>query len=302
MTDVTVSLTTRLLCAGLQRTKKRKWLTAEAGQHLLADPKGPTTPTGAVLRGRSVSSRLVGGFPVHRVEPRGGVRRPGAISYFHGGGFVSTIAPQHWALVGDLAEASGRAVHVALYGLAPQHVAMEAVGFGLALVADLATGDAADGPLHLAGDSAGGGLALLVAQHLRETGGRRPDGVTVVAPWLDLAMANPEVDALEPHDPWLSRAGLRPVADVWAGGLSLTDPRISPIHGTFDDLPPIEAYVGSRDITAPDTRLLVQKVLAAGGHASLHESVGSPHVHPLLPTPEGRAARRTLIAGLCARP
>src|SRR5690606_16521204 len=113
-------------------------------------------------------------------------------------------------------------------------------------------------------------------------------------------MGNPEVDALEPHDPWLSRAGLRPVADVWAGGLALTDPRISPLHGSFADLPPVEAYVGSRDITLPDTRVLVEKVQAAGGVATLHVADGSPHVHPLLPTPEGRAARRTLLATLTA--
>ncbi len=296
---MTVSLTTRLLCAGLQRTKKRKWATTEAGLRLLLASKGRTTPPGAVLRGRRVASRVVGGFAVHRIEPRGGVRRPGAIAWFHGGGFVSTIAPQHWALAAELADAGGRAVHVPLYGLAPQHTALEAIEFGLAVVADLDAGDAADGPLHLAGDSAGGGLALLLAQHLRDRGGRRPSGLSVVAPWLDLAMANPQVDALEPHDPWLSRAGLRPVADVWAGGLPLTDPRISPIHASLADLPPIEAHVGSRDITAPDTRLLVKKVLAtAGGQARLHEAIGSPHVHPLLPTPEGRAARRTLVAGL----
>ncbi|WP_204164571.1 alpha/beta hydrolase fold domain-containing protein [Nocardioides daejeonensis] len=297
---MSATLATRALCAVLQRTKKRRFATTEAGARLLAAPKGPVTPVGAVLRGRRITSSVVAGFPVHRVEPRGGVRRTGATAYFHGGGYVSTIARQHWDLVADLADVSGRPVHVPHYGLAPQHTALEAIALGLAVVDSLAASDAAEGPLRLAGDSAGGGLVVLLGQHLRDAGGPIPDLLTVIAPWLDLAMSHPELDAVEPTDPWLSRAGLRPVADVWAAELELTDPRISPIHGSFADLPPIEAHVGSRDLTAPDTRLLVERVLAAGGQAVLHEEVGSPHVHPLLPTPEGRRARATLLATLGA--
>jgi len=53
------------------------------------------------------------------------------------------------------------------------------------------------------GDSAGAGLALITAQ---QTSARETlAGLTLMAPWLDLIMANPEIDEVEPRDPWLSR-------------------------------------------------------------------------------------------------
>ncbi len=264
----------------------------------MSAPKGTGLPTTALLRGRRVSCRQVGGFPVYCIEPAGGTRRPGTIVYFHGGAFVSTIAPQHWSLVAEIADASGRTLVVPLYGLAPRHVALEAVELGRTVAMDRSAPNGTPAPLHLAGDSAGGGLALLVAQRLRASAAPHVDGVTVIAPWLDLSMANSAIEPLEPSDPWLARSGLRPIADVWRGGIPLDDPRVSPIHGELANLPPVTAYVGSRDITAPDTRLLVERIRGLGGRAVLHETQGSPHVHPLLPTPEGRDTRRQLVAGL----
>ena len=121
-----------------------------------------------------------------------------------------------------------------------------------------------------------------------------------MAPWLDLTMGNPGIDAIERIDPWLARPALRPIARAFAGGLPLDDPRVSPINADHTGMPPITVHVGTRDITLADSRLLAERVAAAGGEITVHEAVGSPHVHPLLPTPEGRAARRSLIATVAA--
>jgi acetyl esterase/lipase len=57
----------------------------------------------------------------------------------------------------------------------------------------------------------------------------------------------------------------------------------------------LTVFSGTRDILNPDTRLLVDKAVAAGVDVDYHEEQGLVHVYPLTPTPEGRAARALLI-------
>ncbi|MEU8242283.1 alpha/beta hydrolase [Actinoplanes missouriensis] len=254
---------------------RRRYATEAAGLRTLNRPKGPSAPPASLAATRS----SVNGFPVYRVG-----EGETAVVYLHGGAYTSEIVKQHWSLIDFLAEQTGCAVHVPLYGLSPKHHGLEA----LDLVSEVIRG--LDRPCHLVGDSAGGGLALLAAQANRG----RVAGLTMIAPWLDLTMSNPGIDAVEPHDPWLFRAGLRPVADAWTGGLPLDDPRLSPIHGDLDGLPPMQILVGTCDITLPDCRLLRDR-LPAGTALTYHEEPGAIHVYPLLPVPEARAGRRAIV-------
>lgn len=276
----------------MRATRKRKYVAPDGGPALLDAPKGPSEPPERMLGDLSVTTAQVDGFTVYDVARPGPAGEPDApvVIYLHGGAFVNEIAKQHWDLIAELARELEAVVRVPIYGLTPDHHAPEAV----ALVAKLLGRAEEQGrPSYLIGDSAGGNLALVGAQQARGTvAGLR--GVTVMAPWLDLTMANPEIDALEPHDPWLARAALHHVAEVWADGTPLTDPMISPLFGEYDGLPPVDIWIGTRDITLPDTRILRDR-LAEHGMVSYHEEPGAIHVFPLLPVPEGRAARPVLI-------
>ncbi|WP_182525672.1 alpha/beta hydrolase fold domain-containing protein [Nocardioides dongkuii] len=284
--------------AGLMRaTRKRAFRTREGGHQLLARPKGPSAPPRAVTRRLRVTTTSVDGFDVHRVSRPGTAPDAPVVVYLHGGAYVSEIVAQHWSLVAEIATALDAEVWVPVYGLAPEHTATEAHGLVAALLEELY---AAGRACCLAGDSAGGGLALAATQ-LAVARGRSPvRGLTLIAPWLDLGMRNPEVDELEPHDPWLARPALRVVADAWRGDLSLDDPRVSPILGDLAGLPPVETWVGTRDITLPDCRLLRDR-LAGLGEVAHHELPGGIHVVPLLPVPEARPARERIVAGLGRR-
>ena len=165
----------------------------------------------------------LGGGEVVTVRPAGAAATgPGALVYLHGGAFVNGIQPQHWTLVAHLADTTQREVHVARYPLAPAHDVTDAEAFLEALHERLAPA----APLHVLGDSAGGTLALRWAQTHAEDG--TIAGLTLIAPWLDLSMSNPAADLVEPHDPWLTRAGMRPIAAHWVAGRELTDPRREP--------------------------------------------------------------------------
>ncbi|MFC8045113.1 alpha/beta hydrolase fold domain-containing protein [Nocardia sp. NPDC057353] len=269
--------------AGFVRlTRHRRYATADNARAYLAEPKRPAQPPAGIQE--RLSTREVEGFPVHTVEPET-AKGPGSTVYLHGGGYVGAIATQHWELVADIAAATGRPVHVPRYGLAPQHTARDAHALLAALLTEL------DGPYYLAGDSAGAGLALAAALNAE------PIGLTLVAPWLDIALTNPEIPALERRDPWLSAAGLKLCGELWRGDLAPDDPLVSPLFGDLAALPPTHLYVGGRDIALADCRLLRDRAPAV----TLHEEPGAVHDYPLLPfAPECLAGRRTLLRNIAA--
>lgn len=269
--------------ARLRATRKKRYRTVAAGLHSLADGY-PAAPLPGALEGRTTSDSFAGGELV-TVSGSGAV--PGSVLLLHGGAFINGIQPPHWGLVEHLVASTGVTVHVARYPLAPGAVHTDAWRFLEEVHARLR----GEGPLHVVGDSAGGTLSLLLAQRHADDGGIA--GLTLVAPWLDLSLANPAIDAVERRDPWLTRAGMRPIATHWAAGTALVDPAVSPLYGDLRALPPTLVLVGSRDICAPDCRRLVE-LAPASADLTLHVEPGSPHDYPLLPTPEGRRARATI--------
>jgi monoterpene epsilon-lactone hydrolase len=285
-----MSLQMRALEVALRLVYKPRMATAERARKQLTAPKGSTEPPDQLRKRHDVRLRQVDGLPVHTVLPRG--RTPQrVVLYVHGGSYVSVIAPQHWALVGALADAGVR-VEVPHYGLAPQHTHRDAYPFVTEVFRHLL--DETD-DVTIAGDSAGGGLALGLAQTLRDAGLPQPARIVLLSPWLDLTLSHPDLPAVETHDPWLSSAGLHVAAEAWAGGDDPTQPRLSPGNGELAGLAPIDVYVGTHEIGLPDGRQLIERARAAGvlGHAEV--CPGAVHVYPLTPTPEGRAATRQIV-------
>jgi acetyl esterase/lipase len=236
----------------------------------------------------SVDHRL--GWPLYTITPRTG-RTRGAVVYVHGGAWVNQIARQHWHLTAQIAAEAGTAVAVPIYPLVPFGTADQVVP----AIADLVRACTDRyGSTCLAGDSAGGQIALSAAVLLRDRQHTVPRTV-LIAPALDLSLSNPEIDRVQPSDPWLGRDGTRVFIEHWRGTLALSDPRVSPLAADLQGLGPLTVFSGTRDILNPDIRLLVDKAVAAGVDVDYHEEQGLVHVYPLTPTPEGRAARALLI-------
>jgi acetyl esterase/lipase len=235
-----------------------------------------------------------GGWPVYTLTPRGRWVR-GNVVYAHGGGWVHEIAPQHWALCAAVAAEAGAAVTIAIYPLIPFGTAAQVVqGFVELVLANRET----YGNVCLAGDSAGGQIALSSALVLRDDHGVRLPGTLLIAPALDLSLTNPEIEVVQPRDPWLGVPGTRVLIEHWRGDLEIADPRVSPLVADLRGLGPLTVFCGTDDILHPDTRLLVDAARGAGVAVDYHEGRGLPHVYPLTPTPEGRAARGVIIERL----
>ncbi|OBI22138.1 esterase [Mycobacterium sp. E2327] len=217
------------------------------------------------------------------------------VVYLHGGAWVNEIASQHWKLAVQIAGDARVEVVVPIYPLAPFATAAEVVPRIAELVAEKATPDHS---VCLAGDSAGGQLALSAALLLRDEHHLVLPETVLISPVLDLSLTNPLIDAVD--DPWLTRVGLLEFAKRWCGDLPMTDPMVSPLNADLSGLGPLTVFSGTRDILNPDARLLAEKAAAAGVRIDYHEQPGLVHVYPLTPTPEGRAAREVIVERLRA--
>jgi acetyl esterase/lipase len=289
------SIAMRLIGGYLRLTARPSMATAARARAAIAAPKRDSPPPKGLRRRHDVETTEVLGFPCFTVRP-GGRTTGRAALYLPGGSYIHPMAPQQWTFVERLA-AAGVEVVVARYGLAPQHSHRDAYPFATEVYRRLVARRGAEATTIL-GDSAGGGLALGLAQTLGEAGLPQPRLLMLLAPWVDLTLDDPAVTPVEADDPWLTRIGLVEAGRAWAAGDDPRQARLSPIEGPIDGLAPIHVYVGTRDVLSPDVLRLRRRFDAAGlgrDRFRLTVAPGALHNYPLLPTPEGRLAERAIL-------
>jgi acetyl esterase/lipase len=249
-----------------------------------ADPSPPRRLAAAL----DVRSGERCGIPVFELTARGGAPER-TVVYLHGGGYVSGLDRQHWAYVARLARVLGVRVVLPVYPLAPTHTWRDSVTPLTDLVREV--GEDSPGGVVLMGDSAGGGLALAVAQEAARRGAAPASRLVLFAPFVDLSGETPGTEEARRFDPWLKLSKLRLYGEWWSGGRP-SDPHASPLLGDLAGLPPMLVLCGTRDLLLPQVRELVRRVGEAGGDVTYVEEPGLLHVYPLLPVPEARTAWR----------
>jgi monoterpene epsilon-lactone hydrolase len=248
----------------------------------------PAMPTSKQLRGLSIETKVVGGFPLHVVKSSSPSER--VVVYLHGGGYVQPIAKKHWDLIGKIARETSSTVFVPRYGLASRHNIDDAIGF-LELVRKEVAGLGL--PVVIAGDSAGGGLALTIAQ--QGSWQKITKRLILIAPWVDSEWSYEDFERYEKRDPWLLSQSLRYIAIVWSGRGDYKRVEVSPLRGELRGLPATSIYVGDYDLLYQDALALKMKLAASGIENTLHLQPGALHVYPLIPSPEGTAAVRKIL-------
>ncbi|MFH5924209.1 alpha/beta hydrolase fold domain-containing protein [Roseomonas xinghualingensis] len=249
---------------------------------------------GAAQPGRGRERRLrigresFGGYPVFTAAPRQGGSNH-HILYLHGGAYVFDMAGLHWRVIERMIERTGATVTIPLYPLAPGHNWRDAFGMVRPLHAALATRHGAEA-LTVMGDSAGGGMALALAQQLRDAGEALPARLVLFSPWLDVTMRDPGQLEIDPSDPFLAVPPARLAGKWYAADLPTDDPRVSPIFGSLAGLPPIAVFTGTRDMLNSDARRLRARAAEEGAALAFHEEAGMIHVWMMMPVPEARLA------------
>jgi epsilon-lactone hydrolase len=261
--------------------------TAEASAELVATSREDAPLPGSLAKRYNVTRRSIAGMPVITLEPKRDATGTNVI-YLHGGAYIAPLGKPHWRIIGDLLRRTNATITVPLYPLAPEHTAAE-VFPALRTLYDTVQADGA--PVVLAGDSAGGGLALSLSLQLRDAGAPLPSSILLFSPWLDITMTNPDIPALDAKDVLLSTAGLIWAGKQWAGDLPATDPRISPFYANLDGLPPISIYQGMKDIFLADSTLFTANAQRAGAPVELRTYADGFHVFIAVTfAPESRRA------------
>jgi epsilon-lactone hydrolase len=236
------------------------------------------TPAAA---GVAYEAATVGGVPGWWCRPAD-VAADAAILYLHGGAYVVGSAHAYRHFVGHIAARARTAAFVADFGLAPERPFPAAVDDAEAAYRGLAAAGFSE--ISIAGDSAGGGLALglaaRMAQAARDGSVSRPVAIAVLSPWTDLALTGDSIVARAKHDPLLTREALESARHFYLGQMDAKDPRVSPLYGELTSLPPVLLHVGEDEILLDDARRYADLLAKSGSPAELHVWQGMVHVFP----------------------
>ncbi|MBV9830669.1 MAG: alpha/beta hydrolase fold domain-containing protein [Marmoricola sp.] len=254
--------------------------------------KGNAPPSRWTRLTTRAEQRRLAGMEVWVLRPRRG--RPTArVVYVHGGGYVHPLTPDYWRLARSLVHA-GLEVVVPFYPLAPDSTADQVVPRLVQLESEAAASQ--DLPTVLMGDSAGGALVIVMGLQAGEETRARVRGIVALSPWLDATLSDPAVEDLEATDPMLAESGLRAAGRWWATPRDPADPLISPVNADLRGLPPLDVFIGDRDILRPAVDHLVDHAEEHDVELHVHEVTAMFHVWMTRLIPEGRRTRRDLAA------
>jgi epsilon-lactone hydrolase len=209
-----------------------------------------------------------------------------ALLYLHGGAYALGSHVAYRGFGSRIASSCRARVLVPNYRLTPEHPFPAALEDALQVYEWLSERVASERIL-LAGDSAGGGLAIATLAALRDSSRPLPRCAVLYSPWTDLACTGNSHQPGAVDDPFFTAEGVRALGRMYAGD-QLSDPRASPLHADLAGLPPMLVFAGSREILLDDATRLVEKAKDAGVEAQLVVGDGLIHAWPVYDLPESR--------------
>jgi monoterpene epsilon-lactone hydrolase len=222
----------------------------------------------------------LGGVPGFWVHPADW-QSSEAIVHLHGGWFNFGSAKAYRHLVGHIAARAGARAFIPDYRLAPEHPYPAAAEDALACYQGLAQRGVHR--IALAGDSAGGNLALVLASRVTgEAAAINPTlvGVAVLSPVTDLTLSGASYETRADADPLFTRPQVAELVHSYLGSAEPRGPLASPLHGRHSGMPPIRIHVGDDEVLLDDSLRYVQLAVAAGVDARADVWMGMPHGFP----------------------
>lgn len=204
-----------------------------------------------------------------------------ALIYFHGGCFVSGDFETHDRQMRMLCNRANALVFAVHTRLAPEHPYPAAHDDSLAatraIMADIATWRGDPGRILLAGDSAGGHLALVTTLRLKEAGEALPAALLLLYPMLDALGESPSYDEFS-DDCLITRDMLLSGFEAYLGALPARHPEASPLyHPALHGLPPTHIVTAQYDPLRDEGEALYGKLLQAGVSATCQRQLGVIH-------------------------
>ena len=233
----------------------------------------------------------------HSVITEIGIRETSGklLIFIPGGAFISGPAQHHWDATKEIAKQTNQTIWMCNYPKAPENKIAK-ISNDIEAIYGTALESFQPDQITFIGDSAGGTLVASLMQRLIKNQGKLPHKIILVSPVMDAGMSNPEIEKIDAIDPMLSKAGVLSAKKMCAGDIDLKNELISPLYGSFENFPPILLFLAENDITYPDQKLAVKKLLEAKIDLEVIEGKNMPHIWPFLPVmTEAKAALKDII-------
>jgi len=249
----------------------------------------PQNPSASIENRRAGMERISERVPADVICEKvsaGGVNAewisaPGAsadrvILYLHGGGYVVGSINTHRAMVSRIARASNARALAIDYRLAPEHPFPAAVEDTIAAYRWLLAQGYKPGRIVIAGDSAGGGLAIVALLAIRDAGLQMPACAVPISPWTDLEGTGESVRTRAAKDVMVTQENLAHSAKQYYGTHDPKDPLVSPVHANFRGLPPMLIHVGDAEILLDDATRVAASARRPASMSSLKSGTTCP--------------------------
>ncbi|MBT8471057.1 MAG: alpha/beta hydrolase [Marinicaulis sp.] len=218
----------------------------------------------------------------------------GLILYLHGGGYVFGSPKTHRPVSAALGRGAGRCVFSLDYRLAPENPVPAAVDDALACYRALLEMGYDGASISLAGDSAGGGLALALTLAVKERGIAMPGSLVLFSPWTDLTVSGESIRSNEKTDAMFQAAHIIGGAKRVLGDCEPSAAFASPLFADHRGFPPTLIFASDNEVLLDDSTRLYERMRAVGVDATLVVENDLTHAWPIFVswTPEAKAAVR----------
>lgn len=234
--------------------------------------------TMAVPAGVATTATTLGERPALLVEPVAPAR-PGTLLYFHGGSYALGSPATAISLTANLVVRTGARSISLDYRLAPEHPFPAAVQDCAAAYRALLDDGVEASSIALAGDSAGGGLAVTTCLLARAEGLPAPAAVLTFSAGLDATRSGASMTTKAGIDPFFTRQGLEETSAMYTAGQDLHQELLSPaVAADMTGFPPLMLQVGGNEVLLDDSTRLADRARDAGVDVVLDVTANVPHV------------------------
>ena len=205
----------------------------------------------------------VGGIPGEWISTPESVEER-VVYYLHGGGYVICSIDTHRPMIARIARAAGARALAINYRLAPENPFPAAVEDATMAYRWLVSTGVEPAKVVIAGDSAGGGLAVAAMVALRDAGEPLPAAGVCISPWVDMEGTGESMVTKADVDPIVRPEGMPQMAKAYLGDADTRTPLASPIYADLTGLPPLLIQVGTAETLLDDATRLAERAKSAG--------------------------------------
>ena len=221
-------------------------------------------------------------------------RHARCVLYCHGGGYTSGNLGYSRVLASKLVRSTGLDTLSFEYRLAPEHPYPDALEDAFRAWDHLMYLGYGAKDVVLAGDSAGGNMALVLCLALHRAGRMLPGALLLMSPWTDMTASGASYSERAEADPILTNEYIQAVREAYAPGADYSRPEFSPLFGDFSAFPPTLIQVGTHEILYSDSERLAERMKAAGCYCRLEVWENMWHVFQMAPAKKSAAAMESM--------